>query len=56
MYRVSQNTPKLCDRGGHLPNWAPWVQNQPKNFGEIGKFLDSPFSSGQYSYVKKNLA
>ena len=27
---VSQNTPKSRDLCAHLPNWAPWVQNQPK--------------------------
>ena len=30
--RVSQNTPISSDRGAHLPNWAPYVQNQPKKF------------------------
>ncbi len=23
LLKVSQNTPKSCDRGAHLPNWAP---------------------------------
>ncbi len=28
--RVAQITPKSSDKAVHLPNWAPWGQNQPK--------------------------
>ncbi len=38
--RVAQITPTSCDKAAHLPNWAPWSRNQPKQFLTKSEFSD----------------
>ncbi len=37
--RVSQITPKSSYKAVHLPNWAPWDQNQPKKMTKSENFV-----------------